>query len=187
MYLILLGAPGSGKGTQGAILAQRLGVPKVATGDLLREAVKQETALGKEAESYMTAGLLVPDEVILGLIEEVLQSPEAADGIVMDGFPRTVAQAEAVDRLLEARRARVDGVIVFDVAQDELVTRMLGRAREQGRGDDTPDAIRKRLEVFVEETAPLNAYYEERGIVHRISGVGTILDVARRVREAVGA
>ncbi len=187
MYVILLGAPGSGKGTQGARLAKRMGVPQVATGDLLRGAVKKRTPLGIKAEAYMTQGLLVPDDIVIGLIEEVLGSRRAANGIIMDGFPRTVAQAKAVDRLLQARGARVETVILFDVEQEELVKRMLGRAGELGRSDDTPEAIRKRLEVYADETAPLVEFYRERGILQEISGIGSVGTVARRVLEAIDA
>src|SRR5438132_582616 len=129
MNVILLGPPGSGKGTQGALLAERAKRPRYATGDLLRAAVQHGTSLGKRAKSFMDKGLLVPDDIILGLIGEVLAEPGAKDGIIMDGFPRTVPQAEAVGRLLGARRARVDHVLNFDVPDDELVRRMQGRAK----------------------------------------------------------
>src|SRR5207249_1339116 len=142
---VLLGPPGSGKGTQGALLARRLNAPKVSTGDLLRSAVRDGTPLGKRAKSYMDQGLLVPDEIILGLIEEVLASEAARGGVVMDGFPRTIAQAVAVDRLLAARGAgsgaRIDKVLSFEVPGDELVRRMQGRAGQEGRSDDTPEAF----------------------------------------------
>lgn len=186
MQIIVLGAPGSGKGTQGALLADRLGVPKIATGDLLRAAVRDRTPLGVEARSFMDRGLLVPDEIILGLIEEVLRSPEAQDGVIMDGFPRTLAQAEAVEGLLADRGSRIDRVLLIDVPEDELVKRMLGRARAEGRSDDTPETIRKRLAVYGEQTAPLIRYYEERGLLTTIVGLGTVREVADRVNEALG-
>lgn len=186
MQIIVLGAPGSGKGTQGALLADRLGVPKIATGDLLRAAVRDGTPLGVEARSFMDRGLLVLDEIILGLIEEVLRSPEAQDGVIMDGFPRTLAQAEAVEGLLADRGSRIDRVLLIDVPEDELVKRMLGRARAEGRSDDTPETIRKRLAVYGEQTAPLIRYYEERGLLTTIVGLGTVREVADRVNEALG-
>ena len=145
MNIILLGAPGAGKGTQGVILSERAGLPKIATGDLLRAAVRDGTPLGRQAQEYMDQGLLVPDEIILGLIEEVLASADAAAGVIMDGFPRTTHQAEAVDGFLGSRNDLVDRVVTFEVPDDELINRMLGRAEEQGRSDDTPEAIRKRL------------------------------------------
>lgn len=186
MNVILLGPPGSGKGTQGALLSERTGLPCVSTGDLLRSAVQRDTPLGREAKQYMDQGLLVPDPVILGLIEEVLALPEAAQGIIMDGFPRTVAQAEAVERLLAERRAGVDRVLSIDVPEEELVRRLSGRARVEGRVDDTPETIRQRLAVYEEQTAPLVAFYEERGLLTGVSGMGTIEEIAARVEEAVG-
>ena len=185
MNIVLLGAPGSGKGTQGDILAGKLGVPKIATGDLLRAAVSAGTPLGKQAQEYMNQGDLVPDDVILGIVKEKLASPDAANGVIMDGFPRTIAQAEAVDELLSARAARVDKVVTFDAPDGELVIRMLGRAEAEGRTDDTPDTIRKRLEVYRSETAPLISYYERQRVVTRIDATGTIQDVAARVDRAI--
>jgi adenylate kinase len=186
MNIILLGPPGSGKGTQGALLSERTGLPRVSTGDLLRSAVQRDTPLGREAKQYMDQGLLVPDGVILGLIEEVLALPEAADGIIMDGFPRTVAQAEAVERLLAERRTSVDCVLSIDVPEEELVRRMTGRAKREGRDDDTPEAMRQRFVVYQELTAPLIAYYKERGLLTSLSGIGGIEEIAERIQEAVG-
>ena len=185
MNIVLLGAPGAGKGTQGDILAGKLGVPKIATGDLLRAAVNAGTPLGKQAQEYMNKGDLVPDDVILGIVKEKLASPDAAKGVIMDGFPRTIAQAEAVDELLATRGSRVDKVVTFDVPDGELVIRMLGRAEAEGRSDDTPDTIRKRLEVYQSETAPLISYYERQRVVTRIDATGTIQDVAGRVDSAI--
>ncbi len=185
MNIVLLGAPGAGKGTQGDILAGKLGVPKIATGDLLRAAVNAGTPLGKQAQEYMNQGDLVPDDVILGIVKEKLASPDAAKGVIMDGFPRTIAQAEAVDELLSARGSRVDKVVTFDVPDGELVIRMLGRAEAEGRSDDTPDTIRKRLEVYLSETAPLISYYERQRVVTKIDATGTIQDVAGRVDSAI--
>ncbi len=186
MNIILLGPPGSGKGTQGALLSARTGHPRVSTGDLLRDAVQAGSPLGQEAQGYMERGLLVPDEVILGLIQEVVDSPEAAQGIIMDGFPRTVAQAEAVDRLLAGRGQAVHAVLTFEVAEDELVTRMLGRAKQEGRSDDTPEAVSQRLAVYRQQTEPLLTHYRERGVVIAIDGVGGIEEIAGRVAGALG-
>ena len=184
MNLILLGAPGSGKGTQGALLSTRLGIPKISTGDLLRAAVKDGTRLGTEAKGYMEKGLLVPDQIILGLIEEVLGSAEAAQGVIMDGFPRTEAQAEAVDKLLTAQQRQVDKVLLIDVPEEELVQRMVRRAEIEGRSDDTPDTIRKRQGVYQQQTAPLIAFYDRRNLVTRVDGKGTVEEIAERVHEA---
>lgn len=185
MNIILLGAPGSGKGTQGTILSKRLDIPRVATGDLLRAAVRDDTPLGREASQFMTRGELVPDRVILGLIEEVLASPDAERGILMDGFPRTVAQAEAVDARLAERGRAVDHVLTFEVPRDELVRRMIGRAAAEGRSDDTPEAFEQRLAVYEEQTTPLLDYYRRRGILTVLDGTGSIDDIAGRVMEAI--
>lgn len=187
MDILLLGPPGAGKGTQGAILAERLRIPKFATGDLLRDAVARGSALGLEAKSYMNQGLLVPDEVILGLIGEVLALPEAAAGVVMDGFPRTVGQAEAVDARLAARGQQVQRVLLFDVPEEELVRRVVSRASAEGRTDDTPETIQRRLGVYRLSTAPLVGYYRERGVLTTINGTGTVEEIAERVQEVVGA
>jgi adenylate kinase len=185
MNLILLGPPGAGKGTQGAMLGDRMGLTKIATGDLLRAAVKTETDLGIQAKSYMDQGLLVPDDIVLGLIEEVLASPGAQRGIIMDGFPRTVGQAEAVGQSLIERGSKVDCVLSITVPRDELIKRMLGRAEEQGRSDDTQEAIERRLVVYEEETAPLIAHYEEKGILAEVDGVGTVEEIASRIDQAL--
>jgi len=187
MNIILLGPPGSGKGTQGALLAERSRASRVSTGDLLRTAVRDATPLGKEAKSYMDRGLLVPDGVVLGLIEDVLNSPRAKSGIIMDGFPRTTAQAEEVDRLLDARKMQIDNVLNFEVPDDELVRRMQGRAAKEGRTDDTPAAFQQRLAVYREQTAPLIAYYRMRGTLVTVPAVGAVEEIAKRVRKAVGA
>lgn len=186
MNLILLGPPGAGKGTQGAILADRLGVPQIATGDLLREAVQRGTPLGQQAQQFMDQGLLVPDEIILRLIEEQLATPEAQQGIVMDGFPRTIGQAEAVDRALRVRGDAVDRVLLFDVPEEELVRRLVARASAEGRSDDTPQAIQRRLQVYRQSTAPLVGYYREQGVLTTIDGSGTVETIAERVKQAVG-
>ena len=186
MNIVLLGPPGSGKGTQGAILSERAGVPRVSTGDLLRSAVERGTHLGGQAKRYMEQGLLVPDDIILGLIAEVLASPDAAGGVIMDGFPRTVAQAEAIDALLADRGAGVDRVLSLEVDEDELVRRLLGRAEQEGRSDDTLDTIRQRIAVYWEQTAPLISYYRERGVLVQVPGSGGVEDIAGRMQEAVG-
>jgi adenylate kinase len=183
--IVLLGPPGSGKGTQGDLLAKALRIPRVSTGDLLRDAAKRMTALGLEARRYMDQGLLVPDQVILKLIAEVLAAPGSRNGILMDGFPRTVAQAEAVDGLLRDRGAKVDRAVSITVAADELTHRMLKRARDQGRADDTPETIGQRLQVYERETAPLITYYRERGVLTEVDGVGTIEAIARRIMSAL--
>jgi adenylate kinase len=183
--LIILGAPGSGKGTQGALLSTRLAIPKISTGDLLRAAVRDGTPLGTKARGFMDQGLLVPDEIILGLIEEVLHSEAAKRGVIMDGFPRTLPQAEAVDRLLAPLGRQVDRVLLIDVSEEELIDRMVKRAAIEGRADDTPETIRRRQEVYREQTAPLIAFYDRRNLVTRVNGLGTIEEIAGRMAGAV--
>jgi adenylate kinase len=187
MYLMILGAPGSGKGTQGKLLAGHLGIPQVSSGELLRSAVQRGTPLGREAKGYMDRGLLVPDSVVLGLIREILDGREAARGVLMDGFPRTLPQAQAVDRILAERGARVDRVLLLEVDEPELVQRLLGRAAKEGRSDDNLESIKQRLTVYQNQTAPLVAYYEKQGIVRRVAGTGAVDAIQARVREAAGA
>lgn len=209
--VIFLGAPGAGKGTQARRLAADSGVPQVATGDMLREAVAGGTPLGREAKRYMDSGALVPDDVVIGLVDERLAQPDAA-GYVLDGFPRTVAQAEALDALLRRRRQELDRVIFFDVSRDELIRRLTGRriCRQCGtafhlvsappkvagrcdqcggelyqREDDAEATVARRLDVYQTQTAPLLDYYRQRGLLARVAGEGQVEEVADRIRRAV--
>ncbi|MGH7567842.1 MAG: adenylate kinase [Gemmatimonadales bacterium] len=186
MFILILGAPGSGKGTQGRILAERLGLPKITTGDILRAAVRAKTPLGRDAKKYMDAGKLVPDAVILGLIKDELVKPEAKNGAIFDGFPRTAAQAELVDKTLAERGQRLNHILLLDVTEEELVRRMHRRALEEGRTDDTPEAIATRLRVYQRDTAPLIAHYAQRGNVHRVPGTGTIEQIAEEIKRILG-
>ena len=186
MFNLFLGAPGSGKGTQGLIVARRLGVPKITTGDILRAAIKAGTPLGQEAKRFYDAGKLVPDTVILELIKSELAKPEAQRGAVFDGFPRTAAQAELVDKTLALRGHRLSRVLLLDVPEEELVRRLHGRAIQEQRSDDTPETIRTRLIVYQQETAPLVAHYAERGIVHRVPGLGSIEEIAEAIKRILG-
>jgi adenylate kinase len=186
VFVLILGAPGSGKGTQGKILADRLRLVKITTGDILRAAVKAGTPLGLDAKKYMDAGKLVPDSVILDLIKGELAKPEAKDGAVFDGFPRTAAQAELVDQTLGARGQRLTHVLLLDVTEEELVRRLHGRAALEGRTDDTPDTVRTRLQVYQQDTAPLVAHYVPRGVVHRVPGTGSVDDIAGEIKRILG-
>ena len=186
MFILILGAPGSGKGTQGQILAQRLGLPKITTGDLLRAAIKAGTPLGTEAKKHYDAGKLVPDSVILGMIKDELARPEAKDGAILDGFPRTAAQAELVDRTLAERGLRLNHILLLDVTEEALLERMHQRAQTEGRSDDTPEAIKTRLQVYQRDTAPLIAHYAQRGIVHRVPGTGTVEQIAEEIKRIIG-
>jgi adenylate kinase len=209
MHLILLGAPGAGKGTQGSILARKLGVPKIATGDILREAVRDGTELGREARRFMDAGELVPDEVILGLVMEALRSPEASEGAICDGFPRTVAQAESLQAILAEDGESIDAVVALEVPAETIVRRMAGRRTDPETGavyhvesnpppaevadrvvqrpDDREETIRHRLEVYAENTAPLVQFYERSGVpVHRVNGDGESERVQSDILQRLG-
>lgn len=180
-----MGPPGAGKGTQGTILAQRLGLPKFATGDLLRDAVKRGTPLGLEAKAVMEAGHLVSDDIILGVVREELGRPAAALGVVFDGVVRTVPQAEGVERLLAERGRKLDAVLFFDVTDEEILGRLEKRRTLESRADDDPAAVATRLRAYREQTAPVLAWYDARGLVRRIRGTGTVDEVAERVRRAL--
>jgi adenylate kinase len=186
VYILILGAPGSGKGTQGKILAERLGLPKITTGDILRAAMKAGTPLGVEAKKYYDDGKLVPDSVVLGMIKDELARPEAKGGAIFDGFPRTAGQAELVDRTLAERGQRLNHILLLDVTEDELVRRMRNRSEIEGRTDDTPEAIATRLQVYQRDTAPLIAHYAQRGIVHRVPGTGTVDEITGEIKRIIG-
>jgi len=186
VFILLLGAPGAGKGTQGALLAKRLGIPKITTGDLLRAAVQAGTPIGREAQRYMDQGKLVPDAVILELIKDQLAAPAAQQGAVLDGFPRTAAQAELVDRTLAERGRRLNHVLLLDVSEEELIRRLAARAGTERRADDTPDTARTRLQVYRRDTAPLVAHYAQRGTVHHVPATGTVEQVAGEIQRIVG-
>ena len=186
MDILLLGPPGAGKGTQGARLADRLGLPKFATGDLLRDAVKRGTPLGKQARAVMESGGLVSDDIILGVVREELAKPAAAGGVILDGVVRTLPQAEGVSRLLAERGRRMDFVLFFDVADQELLARLEKRRGLEGRADDDPAAVAVRLKAYREQTAPVLDWYRARGTVHVIDAVGTVDEVEQRVRRILG-
>ncbi len=187
MDILLLGPPGAGKGTQGAILAEALGLPRFATGDLLRDAVARETPLGRQARAVMEAGELVSDEIILGVIRDELDQPRAAGGVIFDGVVRTIPQAEGMAAMLAERGRRIDHVLFFDVADEELLARLEKRRNIEGRADDDPTAVARRLRAYREQTAPVLSWYDERGGVTRLDAVGSVDDVAARVRKAIAA
>ena len=186
MDILLMGPPGAGKGTQGALLAEALGLPKFATGDLLRDAVKRGTPVGLKAKAAMEAGHLVSDDIIMGVIREELAKPEAAHGVIFDGVVRTIPQAEGVERILAERNRRIGHVIFLDVSDEEILGRIEKRRTTESRADDAPEAVARRLRAYREQTAPVLAWYEAHGGVHRVRGVGTVEEIAGRIREALG-
>lgn len=174
MNLILLGPPGAGKGTQGHLLHERYDIPQVSTGDMLRTAVRAGTALGQQAKSYMDRGALVPDEVMVGIVQERLAQADTKHGFVLDGFPRTAAQAEALSQILHVLGRPLEHVISIEVPEEELLRRLAKRHEIEARNDDTDETIRHRLKVYQRETAPLIDYYRHRGLLRPISGVGAV-------------
>lgn len=204
MNLIFLGPPGAGKGTQARALAQRLGIPQIATGDILRSAIAEGTPLGREAQRNVSQGELVPDAVMIGIIAQRLQKPDAEAGFILDGFPRTIAQAEALEAVLAGMGRRLDRVIYLNASEETLVHRLEGRrvCREAGhiyhvvsnppripgvcdidgspleaRGDDSPETVRRRLLVHREQTEPLKAFYQARGLLVPVSAEGSVEDL----------
>lgn len=183
--ILMLGPPGAGKGTQAALLTAALEIPKISTGDMLRAAVEAGTAVGREAQAYMERGDLVPNEVVIGVAEERLSQPDAKRGFILDGFPRTAVQAEALDGLLERLGVSLECCVALQVDEVALVKRLLKRAQIEGRTDDNEETIRNRMLVYQEQTEPLIAYYRERGVLARVDGFGTIDEVAARIRKAL--
>lgn len=187
MRLLIMGAPGAGKGTQATFVAEHFGVPAISTGDIFRANVSQGTPLGLEAKRYMDAGQYVPDEVTNNMVRSRIAEADAASGFLLDGYPRTVAQVHELDSMLTGADASLDAVIVLTADRDEVVARLLQRAKELGRSDDTEDVIRTRQEVFAAETAPLIDVYRERGILHEVDGMGEVAEVTARIFDALGA
>ncbi|MGN6129244.1 MAG: adenylate kinase [Nocardioidaceae bacterium] len=185
MRLIIMGPPGAGKGTQAKIIASRLSVPAISTGDIFRANVAEQTPLGVEAKRYMDAGDYVPDAVTNAMVRDRLAEDDAARGFLLDGYPRTVAQVEELDGMLAATGQSIDAVLVLTVDRDEVVARLLKRAQTEGRTDDTEDVIRHRQEVYAEQTAPLLDVYAARDLVHEVDGLGDVDEVTSRVLAAL--
>jgi adenylate kinase len=183
--LLLLGPPGAGKGTQALRLVQRLGIPQISTGDMLRAAVAAGSDVGRKARSFMDAGKLVPDAVVIGVAEERLGRPDAKPGFILDGFPRTVAQAEALDRMLPRLGVALERCVALLVDEEQLVKRLLRRAEIEGRSDDNEHAIRERMREYEEKTKPLIEYYRGRGVLREVDGLGTVDEVAQRIERAL--
>jgi adenylate kinase len=212
MDLILLGPPGSGKGTQAQKIVARYRIPQISTGDILRAAVKEQTPLGKEAKAYMDQGKLVPDEVVVGIVRERLKAPDCKKGFILDGFPRTVPQAEALEATLRAMNRRIDHVVSIEVNNEELLKRLTGRRTCRGcgamyhlvfdpptkeglcdrcggelyqRADDKEETIRERLNVYEAQTAPLIAYYRDKGNLRTIDGVGAMEQIFQTIVKVI--
>jgi len=208
MNIIFLGPPGAGKGTQAKVLVEKYGIPQISTGDMLREHVKKGTELGKKAKEYMDKGQLVPDEIILSMVKERLSQPDAQKGFILDGFPRTVAQAEALDKMLEEMGRKIEYVLALIVPDDELVERLTGRRtckncgmmyhikfkppKVEGkcdvcggelyqRPDDNEETVRNRLKVYHESTAPLIEYYKKKGVLFEIDGTKSIEEITQEI------
>ncbi len=212
MNLIMLGPPGAGKGTQAKMLVEKLGIPQISTGDMLRAAVAEGTELGKKAKEYMDKGQLVPDEVVIGIVKERLSKPDCEKGFILDGFPRTVPQAEALDKILEEMGKRIDYVINIVVPDEEILKRLTGRRtckkcgamyhviynppKQEGvcdkcggelyqRDDDKEETIKNRLKVYAEQTAPLVDYYRKKGVLVDIDGTKSINEIFEDILKAL--
>jgi len=214
MRIVLLGGPGSGKGTQAKMLVEKLGIPQISTGDIFRAALKEGTPMGLKAKTYMDKGDLVPDDVVIGVVEERLSKPDLEKGYMLDGFPRTLAQAKALDKILEAQGKSISHAVLVDVPDEELVKRLSGRRtcrnsacgamfhvifnapKNEGicdicgselyqRDDDNEKTIRERLGVYNKQTAPLVQYFAGKGLLRKVEGVGPIQDIFARIEHAI--
>lgn len=185
--LLLIGAPGAGKGTQAEKLAEAFQIPAISTGDIFRHNVKNETELGKQAKAFMDRGEYVPDSLTNELVRDRLSHADAVEGFLLDGYPRTADQVVELDDILGEQGNKLDVVVQLTADTDEVVRRLLNRAVEQGRADDTEDVIRRRLEVYEEQTAPLTETYAARGLVVKINGLGEVAEVTGRILDALAA
>ena len=185
LRLLLIGPPGAGKGTQAAELSKLFGIPAISTGDIFRANVAGGTPLGVQAKAFMDRGEYVPDSLTNDLVRDRLSHADAHGGFLLDGYPRTIDQVHELDDILSERGVRLDAVVLLTADTDEVVARLLKRATEQGRADDTEDVIRRRLEVYAEQTAPLVAVYGKRGLVVEVDGLGAVAEVTERIRAAL--
>ena len=180
-----MGPPGAGKGTQAKQIADRFGIPQISTGDILRSAIKAGTEMGLKAKSFMDAGKLVPDEVVIGIVRDRLKEADVQKGYILDGFPRTIEQADALKTLLAALHQELDAALNIGVPAPELVQRLLKRAQAEGRADDTEPVIRQRLETYENQTRPLVDYYRNEGLLREIDGTGTMQEITSRILKVV--
>jgi len=186
MRLILLGPPGAGKGTQAKILVEAYGIPQLSTGDILRAAIADQTPLGLEAKAIMDRGDLVSDVIVNGIVSERIDAEDCKPGFILDGFPRTIAQAESLDGMLKAKGIKLDAVIELTADADELVRRVIQRSKDSNRPDDNPEVIRKRLDVYQTSTAPLVDYYSRQGLVKTVDGMDPVETVTTAIKAALG-
>jgi len=185
--LLIIGAPGAGKGTQAARIAERYGIPAVSTGDIFRANIKAGTPLGQQVSAIIESGGLVPDELTNEIVADRLKRDDVANGFLLDGYPRTVAQVHALDAVLEADARRLDAVLLLEADTDSVVSRLLKRAEIEGRADDTEEVIRHRQEVYLEQTAPLVELFSQRGILVAVDGLGAVDEVSARIFDALDA
>jgi adenylate kinase len=183
MKIILFGPPGAGKGTQASLIQKNYNIPHLSTGQIFREAISNETELGKKVKSILDSGDLVPDQTVVDLVAEEIKKDQYANGYILDGFPRTVAQAAAFDEILANQNDALDAFIFLKVPEDELVKRIL--SREDGRTDDTEEGVKKRLTVYYRETRPVKEYYEESGTVYEVDGTGTVEEIFSRIQSVL--
>jgi adenylate kinase len=185
--LLLIGPPGAGKGTQATVLAETFGIPAISTGDMFRANVANKTELGLKVKAIMDAGEYVPDSLTNEIVADRLAQPDAAAGFLLDGYPRTIEQVHELDRMLAAADTALDAVVLITADTDEVVGRLLKRAQEQGRTDDTEEVIRHRMNVYAEQTAPLIDIYEQRGHVLTVDGLGEVTEVTERILNALAS
>lgn len=189
LNIVMFGAPGSGKGTQSEVLIKTYGLFHISTGDVLRDHIKRGTPLGKTAQEYINQGQLIPDELMVNILASVMDDNKdaAAKGVIFDGFPRTIPQAEALEEMLQQRGTKVSAVIGLDVPEEILIGRLLNRGKESGRSDDNLETITSRLEVYNNQTAPLKAFYAQKGLLHMVQGTGGAEVVFERVKKVIEA
>ncbi|MEX0646993.1 MAG: adenylate kinase [Balneolaceae bacterium] len=183
MNIILFGPPGAGKGTQAEKIKKHFNIPHLSTGNIFRENIKNETPLGKKVKSILDSGQLVPDETVVDLVTDELEKPDYSNGVIFDGFPRTVSQAKSLDAFLDEKGTQIDSFVTLDVPEEELINRILSRG--EGRTDDTPEKVKTRLRVYYDETSPVLNYYKEKGAVEEIDGVGSIDQIFERIKKAL--
>ncbi len=179
--IIFMGPPGAGKGTQAKLICEKLQIPQISTGEILRSAIKEGTELGKQAKTFIDKGELVPDSIVIGIVEERIKQDDCKNGFLLDGFPRTIKQAEELEKMLSNLNKKIDSVINLDVPEEELVKRLLNRAIIENRTDDTEPVIRNRMKTYFEQTHPLIEFYKNKGLLKNINGIGTIEEIFERI------